>query len=919
MRLINLLPILHAGLIMKNTLFKKHPLAAAVSVISAMLISGVNYAQENEIDSDTVAPPNLRPNIEIEEVVVTARLKDSTTAIIRERMEQAYSAEILGIDQITKAGDSNVASALRRVTGLTLVDGKFVYVRGLGERYSSTTLNGAAVPSPQLTRNVVPLDLFPTSILDSVKVHKAYSADQPAAFGGGNIDIRTKGVPEEALLTISFGSGWDSNTSGDSLKIQGDGGGLPGPISNALQNYQGNIGVNNILAIDINDGRIPSSADRAQAEAVNRELITALNRNADFNEGSADQDFGGSIAAGNSWYLTDDLQFGVLANYESKTEVRNEDRFEREFNDPEGTFADTQRTVEEEKTTSALNFGFTYQDKHFIETNSFILENNEDETSISEGFDLNFTVDDGRQRLGYSSRLEKRELKVNQIIGEHLLENGDFGFLPIPKPFEGIDVRWIYSDATVNTEIPNETSIQAQNIIDPTTLAVLDTRLRSNSASTAEYKFLELEDQQESYGVHFDAPFSTENFYGSVNGGFLNTQKAREYYGYTANLGVGGLSSTSILSGLPRDALTDSTLTNLDNDFELTMGSGFGTESYLAAQTIDAGYGGFDVTWKDTWRLTAGVRYEQFMQAVLPVDLLDYQGILINSQVQALQNPDEAVSLLGILDEEDYYPSVALTYLGDELFGSDSYQIRFGVGMSAVRPDLREKADVTYIDPESGERIRGNPNLVSSDVTHVDLRMELFYPSGSNVTASLFYKDLDQPIETVREPLGGDGASGLLTFENGVSAEVYGIEFEGFTDLWAGFFLTGNLTLSDSETNIDLAGLTNPSRPLTGHSDIVTNLQLGYDSPEGMHSASLVYNYFSERVYVGNLNGDPDEYDQPFHSLDLVYTFYPTYNLTLKAKVKNMLGEDVQRDMDSVTTFLQEKGTSFSFDMKYDF
>lgn len=146
----------------KQAVLMQHKLGLAI----ALALSGpIAYAQESDAQatSDTT----------IEEVVTTGtRLQGSAAAVVEERKAQAFVADILGAEQISRTGDSDAAAALRRVTGLTLVDGKFIYVRGLGERYSSTQLNGASVPSPDPTRNVIPLDMFPASIIESMSVQK---------------------------------------------------------------------------------------------------------------------------------------------------------------------------------------------------------------------------------------------------------------------------------------------------------------------------------------------------------------------------------------------------------------------------------------------------------------------------------------------------------------------------------------------------------------------------------------------------------------------------------------------------------------------------------------------------------------------------------------------------------------------------
>jgi len=167
---------------------QKFPLTClSLAVIAVLSVHVPVYSQEQ--DEEQV----------LDEVVTTGtRLKGTATAVLQERKNQAFVADILGAEQISRTGDSDAASALRRVTGLTLVDGKFIYVRGLGERYSSTQLNGAAVPSPDPSRSVIPLDLFPSDIIESLSVQKSFSPSMPAAFGGGNVDIRLKTIPSES-------------------------------------------------------------------------------------------------------------------------------------------------------------------------------------------------------------------------------------------------------------------------------------------------------------------------------------------------------------------------------------------------------------------------------------------------------------------------------------------------------------------------------------------------------------------------------------------------------------------------------------------------------------------------------------------------------------------------------------------------
>ena len=176
------------------------PTHVALGVALTLGLNGAAVAQEPTAEAPIVTAPVINVQEEVEEVVVLGRFISSSQQLVNERMNDAFATDLLGADTISRLGDSTVAFALRRVPGLSLVQDRFVYIRGLGERYTTTTLNGAAIPSPDLTRNVIPLDVFPTAVVESLKVQKSYSPSQTANFGGGSVDIRTKGIPDAFTL-----------------------------------------------------------------------------------------------------------------------------------------------------------------------------------------------------------------------------------------------------------------------------------------------------------------------------------------------------------------------------------------------------------------------------------------------------------------------------------------------------------------------------------------------------------------------------------------------------------------------------------------------------------------------------------------------------------------------------------------------
>ncbi|MEX1198357.1 MAG: TonB-dependent receptor [Pseudohongiellaceae bacterium] len=844
----------------------------------------------------------------IEEVVVTGRLQNAAREIMMERVEQPYAAEVVGIEQISRAGDSDMGAAMRRVTGLSLVDSKFVYVRGLGERYSSATINGAEIPSPELSRNVIPMDLIPTSILESVKVHKAYSADQPAAFGGGNIDIRTRGVPAGPVFSVSAGTGWNTENSSNGLTTLGDQGGMPTAINAALDSYQGDLSPANIARQEFPGTGSPSAEQQQEASRINRELALSLNRDIGIERRQSIQpDHSLSVAAGNTWDVSPDVAVGVLASYGQSQSNSNSDQFERSFTNPEEEFRTVQRTFQTDNATATLNLSASYQDRHTVKTNSYLLENDEDQSTLVAGFNPDFQQDNGVQRRTSVARLEKRELLVNQVIGEHSFENGDFGLSVLPAFVQALNVSWFYSDASASTSIPNASSVQGSNTLDTTTGELIDTRV--DTGTSAQFNFLNLDDTVESRGYQIELPFDHNRFRGALSGGYSDSRKGREYLGYTANI-ISGATADRV--GLPVDVFRDDNLSDLSNDFSLDMGSNFGTESYVAGEKKTSSFGAMDVTYDETWRLSAGVRWEDFKRGVLPLNLLDYSGESIVNLGNQLQDPDQTLAF----QDDGFYPAAALTYIRDGFLNTENFQVRLGYGQTVVRPDLREFADIQYIDPVLNDRVQGNPTLAVSGIDHVDLRSEMYFPNGDNLTLSLFYKDIANPIERVERP--GPQDARLLSFENAESGEVYGIEVEGLKVLPWGFFVSGNVVLSDSELSFSPnSSQTSQRRRLTGHSEYVVNTQLGYDSDDGRHAASLLYNVFGERIFFGGREPTPDAFEAPFHSLDLVYSYYPMDNVSVKVRAKNLLGERRQFNQDDIRIIDVNTGTRLQLDLQW--
>ncbi len=902
---------------MKKQMIKKGLLPAFSLSALSLAVSAV----AQEADSD------LSFNKPLEEVVVVGRLKSSAENLVIERLEQEVAVDFLGAEAIGRIGDSTVAAALRRVPGVTLIDDKFVFVRGLGERYSSTLLNGAVVPSPDLTRSVIPLDIFPTSIVESLAVQKVHSSDMPAAFGGGNVDIRTKGIPSDLVFSLEIGTDYNSASDGRLLTYKGGSDDIYGnddgtralsyKLKQALRQYGGSLDRNDILA-DMRQSN--PNATLADAEQRNRELALNLYRNIDIYETDDDDNFSAEVNAGNRFYLGDaeETEFGVLAGLSYDRSWRNKSSEVRSVSDEdEAEFKN--ETTQNTSIAANLNFGLRLNEDHSLETTSLYLRNTDDKTSVTDSYDNDQPVGGDISDRQFRIRFEQRELVVNQVRGEHTfgeLSREQLGWDQLAFA-EGLSFNWFYSDSESTTEIPNEVAVQTRHVEGPngsTTVAA--------NATAADYRFTDLQDEVESYGWEVKMPFSSMDWQVELSGGNEYWEKARSYR--QTQFGLGSVDASDAVRSGPLDRVySDANILDPNNGYQIQV-AGSNSESYLAANRVDAYYGKLDVTWQDTWRVVAGLRYEDYQQVGLTWDPLDFDGIPVVSNESGGQQAiiDELEN--AVFTDDDTFASLAATYMLPGFWAED-FQLRFGYSETTVRPDLREIADSSYVDPVTGALVFGNPDVRPAQFKNYDLRAEWFFSNSDSFTASLFYKDISDPIELFQAAAGDTNTA--VEIVNAESAMILGAEVEfmkslgDFSDALIPFFLQGNLTLLDTElvagSNADAP--TNAKRDLVGASDYAANLILGFDSADEMHAATLSYNVFGERLYFAGRNGEPDAFEQPFHSLDATYSFYPNQSVIVKVKVKNILDEELEIERDGKTTFREEVGTTFSASIEYEF
>ncbi|MEH8017639.1 TonB-dependent receptor [Rheinheimera muenzenbergensis] len=868
----------------------------ALSTATALASLGA-VAQETQ-------PQPAQNEEEVERISVSGRLMSSAASAAAERREQPYVAELLGMEQISRAGDSNAATALRRVTGLTLVKDKFIYVRGLGERYSSTLLNGAMVPSPDPTRNVIPLDMFPAGIIESLVVQKAYSPELPAAFGGGNVNIRTAAIPLQTTFNLSVGTGYSSLNSDDGFEYAGGGDDWRGKddgsraISAELAAAQAQYGVLTPINIAEALGGI-NAGNLAQAETIVRELGTAFNRDIDVSRTSVKPDFDGSVSFGSRFDIAKNVVFGVMSGLSYDRSTQNIDEQERYYSvsgeslTPLNRYDDIKGTEHQVKLSGMLNFGLELGVDHRLETSTIYLRDTKDEVKIKNGDSIETINETNRSNTDTSITYEERSMLSNQLRGKH-----NFPYLM------DLAVDWQYTDAKARRYAPGEVEYRYLNETQADGSVFSFLRRNQNAVN---YSFSDMKDNTENLSWNAKLPLTLGKAEMTFSGGYSYFERSRDAQTDRFNFDTVGYSLQQ-LAGSFSEIFSDSNILNPDNGFKISNVT-TQADDYLAAQMIDAGYAALEVNYDYKFRLNVGVRYEDFKQVSLP---LGADGNVSGEVTDS------------VLLEDGFYPALSLTW-----FVNDDLQARFGYSKTVVRPDLREVTPVLYVDPLTDFKVTGFAGLKSTDISSADVRLEWYY-DNSNYSIGVFYKDLENPIEAIE--LSGSDGNLLMSFRNAQSGKVYGAEAEflqqldmfggDFGKLADNFFLAGNLTLSESEISIQRfpgANLTNLERSLSGHSKYVANLQLGFDSDNNQHNATLTFNVFGKRIAFAGVNDKDDAFEQPFNSLDFTYSYTPMDNMTLKLGLKNLLDEDVEilQQGEILQKRVEGQNYSLSFSYKY--
>lgn len=843
-------------------------LTGVLLATSAMIAPGLASAQTPTAQTPaTQAESEPEVTGELDEVVVLGRY------IPEPNRASSEVAAFLTAEDLQRTGDSSAASALTRVTGLTVVEGRFIYVRGLGERYSSALLNGSPLPSPEPLQRVVPLDLFPSNILKSVTVQKTYSANFPGEFGGGVIDLRTIGAPGEPFFSVSSSIGANSETTGrDGLIYFGSRTDFTG-FDDGTRDVPGLIK----LAFGSGQQINRTNFSPEQLQAMGHSLVNAPLRLLQRDE--IPVNFGFEAAGG----LSRDSRIGTVglfgvAGYGNSWETRRGFQEEAQFSG-DVIVPVTSKAFESTQNDIQLNLlgGLSLSNPdHELRWTNFFVRNTTKEARISAGPSLNrggaIVRDDYTEWF-------VRQLFSSQLSGDHFFANG------------ALEFNWRAAVARTSRDAPYESRFQYG--------------VNANGDFIHDnfnlISFSELDEEVISGGADLSYTLPLSNVREAVFSlGVARTDSSREATRHDLQLqAVSGLTENQRLSRV--DFLYSDFNIN-PTTIELREVSGTnGAGAYEAGLVVNAVYAQVDAEIIPLVRTTLGVRYEDATQTVMPRDLFG-----------------SAIFPETTVEEQYFLPAFTATWNFAE-----NQQLRFGASQTIGRPQFRELAPQSYIDPESDREFTGNPFLVDTEILNLDARYEWYFARQQYLTAGVFYKDLERPVESV-VVLTGDQRQ--QSFLNAPAATVFGAEVEAkkyfeFPDVGASFIankrwlVQANYTWSESEVHVgpdDVVRtqggggapeqasffIADGSR-LQGHSEHVANLQLGWEDDTARSQATIIVNYVSDRITARGAGAagarEPDYIQDPGVFLDFVYrkSFdYAGRELGFSLELRNLLGTD---------------------------
>lgn len=796
--------------------------------------------------------------VQLATATVTARrTRNTENAIVSMQMKSASAVNGISAREIMMNGDKNAAASLQRISGVTAQDGKYIYVRGLGDRYSRTDLNGAMVPSMDPLKNNIQLDIFPGSIIENMMVYKTFSPELPGNFAGGYVDIQTKKFPEEYTLTFGASAGYNTQAT----------------FNSDFKTYQG--GKWDFLGFDDGTRAIPTQAqgeipyryeDDVKLDNITRSFNKVmepskkrapLNHDLNFSIGNKSKMFGKKVGYLFSYNYTHDYRY-----YE------NGENGHYTLPSTNSPFLQRDLQYKDSRGIDYVLWGAIGSGSIELNKNSSITLNilhNQGGSSVSryqEGWNNYHEVHIQTRSLLYS----QRSFTSGQLLGVHTINK--------------LDVKWmgVYSvSRQYQPDLRFFTNIYEASPMAEDTIFSIDPAKQDVPARY--WRFMK--EQNLEGKIDFTLPFQFNNQVSKFKFGGDYLRKDRDFSERRYDINDNNSSYKGDVGNYLSDNNIGMNAPTYPNNYGVFVSDATQiSNTYTAYQNIFSAYVMADLKLTRKLRAVLGARMET-------------TDIYLQSA-----NPNAAV---GSLKNIDVLPAINLTFKPKK-----KINIRAAYTRTLARPSFRELAPYASFEFAGDYVLVGNDKLERTLIDNVDLRFEWAIKPGELISFDVFYKRFINPIERTFNP---SASNDELTFRNAESASLYGLELEirknlDFVEALKHFKVGFNVALVNSivsiqQNELDVIHATDPTasstRQMYGQAPYIVNAYINYSRKKMGLEARLVFNTSGPKLAIVISGGTPNVYEQPRNTMDFVLKKSFSQKITLTFKAKNILNASFKK------------------------
>jgi len=847
---------------------------------STEIIVTVNEGQTT-ITNESLVPTNYN----LKEVVIrTTASREKETAILLDQKNAVVIKQSIGAQEMARKGVSDVEEGLTKISGITKVDGRGLFIRGLEDRYNNLLINDLQSPSNSPFKKIIPLDLFPTDVVGVLNVYKTFNPNISGDFAGATINIETPQPKDITKLNIGFGYTTNNNLR-DFL------------LSKDANSTKGKLGIiGNDRALPDAFGAVPNGTKLSPSQYED-----AYGKNS-WDVASTKSPLNSSIGFlhAQKFKLEKERNFSYIMSINFDNNYAYTEGVDRTFNLGQGNYDNNLFTSQYSyQTTLSGLLGFKYKTKRFnANLNSILIKATESKIQDQVGYTNSLA--NQTNNLIRMNQYEESLYWNNQLLADYkITEDGKHsikaGGAYVNTSFQQPDRKFLLG-VKVNEDDINM-SYGGNNL----NRQYLDIKGNFYFSSLLEYN-LKFGPKEKKNNLSLGYNSFLNDMQSSYR--FLSGKKNIEK-NYTANL-------NTISSFINED---------INNGILYVQEESNGDYKVKLNQFVNVGYFNLFMNFGEKWDINAGLRAENSTREI---------------KYREQGDPFGSVYRLKSDDKLDILPSI-----NAKRILNDNSNLRVSLAKTITRPVAMELLPINYINAD-GTSESGNQNLMNSENYNVDLKYELFPNNKELFAVGVFGKIINNPIERVFKPTANSGGQ-ITTFKNSEEAVIFGAEIEMLFQLsrihesLSNFSWGFNTSLMSTEVTIDITKQGNElenstNRKLQGASDWLINSDLKYDftiNKDWKNSMSLVYNVYGDRIYAVGSSGIDNIYEKSFSKLDFVWTNTISKNIEIKFAIDNILNPSYTKELGSKSTLNitedslivreYKKGVGFSINLGYTF